>query len=104
MHAIVSTGGKQYRLAAGDRVDVEKLDGNVGDTVTLADVLLVSDASGGTRIGAPTVANASVVCRILAQDKNKKVIVFKSKKRKGYKRKLGHRQPYTRLHVETINV
>jgi len=103
MHAIVSTGGKQYRLSVGDRVDVEKIEGAVGDSVILSDVLLITDESGNTRIGTPTVPNASVVCRILEQGKNKKLIVFKSKRRKGYKRKLGHRQPYTRLHVEAIN-
>lgn len=104
MHAIVTTGGKQYRLSVGDRVDVEKIEGDVGEEVTLTKVLLVSDGAGHTRIGTPTVPNASVVCRIVAQDKNKKVIVFKSKRRKGYKRKLGHRQPYTRLQVEAIHI
>ncbi|MBM3215174.1 50S ribosomal protein L21 [Candidatus Poribacteria bacterium] len=103
MHAIVTTGGKQYRVAVGEMLDVEKLDGDVGDQVTLSDVRLVSLDSGETKIGTPQVENAAVVCEIVAQDKNKKLIVFKSKRRKGYKRKLGHRQPFTRLRVEAIN-
>lgn len=104
MYAIFSTGGKQYRASVGDMLDVEKLDGAVGEELSLGSVLLVQDESGETHIGAPTVPNAAVVCKVVAQDKNKKIIVFKSKKRKGYKRKLGHRQPYTRLLVEAIQV
>lgn len=104
MYAVFTTGGKQYRVSVGDLLDVETIQGDVGAEVVLQDVLAVSDAEGKTTFGTPIVPNASVVCRIVAQDKNKKVIVFRKERRKGYKRKLGHRQPYTRLQIEAIQV
>jgi len=103
MYAIVRTGGKQYQVAGGDKLRVEKLEGNVGDTVELDDVLMVVDGED-VQIGQPVVENARVVAEITEQGKDKKVIVFKKKKRKGYKLKKGHRQHYTALEIKEITV
>ena len=102
MYAIVRTGGKQYQVEAGDTLRVEKLLGDVGDTVELADVLLVVDGET-VRIGQPMVDGAKVVARIVEQGRHKKIIVFKKKRRKGYQVKKGHRQMYTALNIETIS-
>ncbi len=104
MYAIVTTGGKQYRASVGDMIDVEKLPGDVGDEFTLSEVLLVSVGEGDVRVGSPTVENATVACSVVKQDKNSKIVVYKSKRRKGYARKQGHRQSYTRIRVDAINV
>lgn len=101
MYAIIRTGGKQYQVAPGERLRVEKLAGEVGDTVELADVLLVADGSE-IKVGHPVVEGAKVTARIIEQDKAKKVLVFKKKRRKGYRLKKGHRQPYTALEVKEI--
>jgi len=101
MFAVIRTGGKQARVAPGDSIRVEKLEGAVGDTVELADVLLVGD-DGGPRVGTPTVDGAKVVGTITAQDRADKITVFKMKRRKGYRRKQGHRQAYTELRVDRI--
>ncbi len=102
MYAVVKTGGKQYQVAPGDILRVEKLPGEVGDTVELDEVLLVADG-GDVRIGQPLVEGARVSATILAQDKARKVLVFKKKRRKGYKVKRGHRQPFTALEIKAIN-
>ena len=102
MYAVVATGGKQYRAAVGDMIDVEKVEGEVGSEVTLSDVLMVADDEGKVSVGRPTVENAEVACTIVKHDRNPKIIVFKSKRRKGYQRRLGHRQHYTRLRIENI--
>ena len=102
MYAIIRTGGKQYQVAAGDTLRVEKLKGNVGDTVELSDVLLVADGED-IKIGQPVVEGASVVAKISEQGKAKKVLVFKMKRRKGYRVKRGHRQQYTALTIEEIS-
>lgn len=101
MYAIVRTGGKQYQVACGDRLRVEKLEGNVGDTVDLDDVLMVVDGQE-VQVGKPVLEGAKVVAKIAEQGKGKKVIVFKKKRRKGYRLKRGHRQSYTALQVEEI--
>jgi large subunit ribosomal protein L21 len=101
MYAIVRTGGKQYQVAAGDKLRVEKLDGEVGDTVELADVLLVAEG-GDVKVGAPVVDGAKVVAKIVEQGKAKKVLVFKKKRRKGYQVMRGHRQLFTALSIELI--
>ncbi|MFH1218082.1 MAG: 50S ribosomal protein L21 [Pseudomonadota bacterium] len=103
MYAIIRTGGKQYQVAAGERLRVEKLAGEVGDTVELNDVLLVA-AGDDIKIGRPVVDGAKVTARIVEQDKDKKIIVFKKKRRKGYKLRKGHRQPYTALEIKEITV
>ena len=102
MYAIVRTGGKQYQVEAGDTLRVEKLQGEVGDTVELAEVLLVGDGETDT-IGQPQVDGAKVVAKIVEQGRHKKVIVFKKRKRQGYQVKNGHRQMYTALTIETIS-
>ncbi len=101
MYAIIRTGGKQYQVAAGDTLRVEKLQGQVGDTVELSDVLLV--ANGETiQVGAPAVEGAKVVAKIVEQGKAKKVLVFKKKRRKGYRVLRGHRQLFTALSIQEI--
>ena len=100
-YAVIRTGGKQYRVSEGDLVKVEKLDGEVGEKVTLADVLFIGD-NGTVRIGAPVVANARVVGEIISQAKAKKVVVFKKKRRKSYSRQRGHRQHQTTLKITGI--
>ena len=101
MYAIVRTGGKQYQVAAGDTLRVEKLQGQVGDTVELSDVLLVADGDN-IRVGTPALEGARVVAKIVEQGKSKKVLVFKKKKRKGYRVLRGHRQFFTALSIEEI--
>jgi large subunit ribosomal protein L21 len=102
MYAVIKTGGKQYRVAQGDRLRVEKLAGNVGDTVTLDQVLLVGEGEG-VKVGAPLVGGAKVQAKIVAQDRGKKIIIFKFRRRKNYRRKTGHRQPFTALEITGIN-
>ena len=102
MYAIVRTGGKQYQVAAGDKLRVEKLPGNVGDTVELSDILMVVDGEK-ISIGQPVLEGAKVVAKIAEQGKDKKVLVFKMKRRKGYRVKRGHRQQYTALTIEEIS-
>ena len=102
MYAIVETGGKQFRVQEGDVVFVEKLNAEPETTVTLDKVLLVSNADT-INVGAPYVEGATVSAKVLAQGKAKKIIVFKFKPKKGYKRKQGHRQLYTKLQIEKIN-
>jgi large subunit ribosomal protein L21 len=102
MYAIIRTGGKQYQVAAGDTLRVEKLKGEVGDTVELSDVLLVADGDD-VKVGRPLVEGARVVAKIAEQGKAKKVLVFKKKKRKGYKVLRGHRQLFTALTIEEIS-
>ncbi|BDD87123.1 50S ribosomal protein L21 [Desulfofustis limnaeus] len=102
MYAIVKTGGKQYQVAAGEQVRVEKLAGNVGDTVELDEVLLIADGDH-VEVGQPVVAGATVVATIAEQGKDKKIRVFKKKRRKGYRLTKGHRQAYTALKIAEIN-
>ena len=102
MYAIIRTGGKQYQVSAGDRLRVEKLTGDIGDTVEIDDVLLVADGEDVT-IGQPVVDSAKVTALIVEQGKHKKVVVFKKKRRKGYKLKKGHRQQFTALEIKEIS-
>ncbi len=101
MYAVIKTGGKQYRVAEGDTLRVEKLDGTVGQNLTFDEVLMV----GGEKVsvGKPLVKGATVTAEIVAQDRAKKVIVFKMKRRKNYRRKQGHRQPYTEIRITGIS-
>lgn len=102
-YAVIKTGGKQYRVAPGDKLRVEKLPGNVGDAITLGEVLLVSGAAGASpKVGRPLVAGAEVEAKITAQDRGKKVIIFKFRRRKNYRRKTGHRQSFTALEITQI--
>lgn len=100
MYAVIKTGGKQYRVAEGDKLHVEKLAGEAGDEISFDEVLLVGGDS--TKVGTPTVAGASVKAKIVSQDRGKKIVVFKFKRRKNYRRKQGHRQPYTQIQITGI--
>ncbi len=101
MYAIVQTGGKQFQVAKGDILEIEKLDAQEGDQVSLDQVLLIRDGET-LQIGRPVVENASVKAKVLAHDKGKKVVVFKFKRRKQYRRTKGHRQHLTRIKIEDI--
>jgi large subunit ribosomal protein L21 len=101
MYAVFQTGGKQYKASEGDLVRVERLDGQVGDEVLIKEVLMTADDQD-IQIGTPLVANVQVMGRIVEQDRARKIIVFKHKRRKGYRRKMGHRQPYTCLRIDKI--
>lgn len=101
MYAIVETGGKQYRIEEGSTVYVEKLTINEGEKVTLDQVLAVSK-DGSLSVGEPYVAGASVEATVLENGKADKIIVFKYKRKKDYRRKQGHRQPYTKLKIDAI--
>ncbi len=100
MYAVFKTGGKQYRVAAGDKLRVEKLPGNVGDAVSFDSVLLV--AGDTLKLGRPLVGGAKVEAKIVGQGLGKKLVVFKFRRRKNYRRKRGHRQPFTALEITNI--
>jgi len=101
MYAIIATGGKQYKVAEGDIIKVEKLSLEAGQTVTFEEVLVVNN--GDLVVGNPTVANASVSATVVEEGKNKKIIVYRYKRKSGYHKKNGHRQPYTKVKIEKIN-
>ncbi|MAE94811.1 MAG: 50S ribosomal protein L21 [Planctomycetota bacterium] len=102
MYAVVKTGGKQVRVTPGQAVRVEKLTGAVGDAIEFGEVLLVG-GEGNPKVGTPLVEGAKVTGTITAQDRGPKITIFKMKRRKGYRRKQGHRQSYTEVRVESIN-
>jgi large subunit ribosomal protein L21 len=102
MYAVVRTGGKQYRVAAGDVLEVEKLDGAVGDTVTLSDVLLVADGDT-VSVGQPVVPGAAVMARITGQYRGDKIKVFRYRPKKRIRVRKGHRQYLTRLEIQSIS-
>ncbi|NJD61096.1 MAG: 50S ribosomal protein L21 [Deltaproteobacteria bacterium] len=103
MYAVVRSGGKQVRVSPGDIVNVEKLAVETGATVELTDVLLVS-SEAGTTVGTPVVPNARVICQALGEGKAKKIVIYRYKRRKGFAKKQGHRQPFTRLSIQEIRV
>jgi large subunit ribosomal protein L21 len=102
MYAVIATGGKQYRVAEGDRVRVEKLAGAAGDKIVFDRVLMVGGGDAA-KLGAPRLDKASVEAEITDQGRARKIVVFKFKRRKKYRRKQGHRQPYTELRITKIN-
>ena len=102
MYAVFASGGKQHRVQLDTLIDIEKLDAPVGEEVTLSEILAIGDGKGNVKIGTPYLENVAVIGKIVQQDKDKKIVVFKSKRRKGYKRKLGHRQRFTRLRITEI--
>ena len=102
MYAIIETGGKQYRVEQGDIVFIEKLNANTDDVVTFDKVIVIS-SEGKTSIGAPYVKGATVIAKVLKNGKAKKINVFTYKSKKDVKRKLGHRQPYTKVQIDSIN-
>ena len=101
MYAVIQTGGKQYRVAQGDDVFLEKLPGQAGDPVVFDKVLMTSDGEN-VRVGKPFLENAKVVGRLKRQDKSKKIVVFKFKRRKGFRKTRGHRQPFSLVKIESI--
>ena len=103
MHAIIETGGKQYKVAEGDTLFIEKLPAEAGDAVTFRKVLAVIDGDKLT-VGTPVVEGAKVDASVVENGRGKKVIVFKYKPKKGYRRKQGHRQPYTKVTIGKISV
>jgi large subunit ribosomal protein L21 len=100
-YAVIATGGKQYRVQVGDRITVERLHDEAGTDITLDQVLLVG-GNGDTKIGTPVVEGAAVTAHIDAHDRGEKIVVFKFKKRKRYRRRTGHRQEQTRLTITGI--
>ena len=103
MHAIIETGGKQYKVAEGDTLFIEKLPVEAGEAVTFDKVLAVIDGDNIT-VGTPVVEGAKVDASVVKNGKGKKIIVFKYKPKKGYRRKQGHRQPYTKVTIGKISV
>ncbi|MBO5564112.1 MAG: 50S ribosomal protein L21 [Lachnospiraceae bacterium] len=101
MYAIIATGGKQYKVSEGDIIEVEKLEAETGDTVKFDDVLAVGGDS--LKVGADVKA-ASVSATVMEQGKQKKVVVYRYKPKKGYHKKNGHRQPFTRVKIESISI
>ena len=101
MYAIIATGGKQYKVSEGDVIKIEKLGKADGESVTFDKVLLVSDKE--TVVGNPTVAGATVTASVVCEGKDKKVIVYKYKRKTGYHKKNGHRQLFTKVKIDKIN-
>jgi len=101
MYALIKTGGKQYRVAEGDTLRVEKIEGEVGEVVEFEEVLMIANGER-VEIGRPMLKDSKVVGEIVEQGKGEKIIVFKSKRRKGYRKKQGHRQQYTALRIKEI--
>ena len=103
MYAVIVTGGKQYRVGPDDRLTVERLAGAVGSMVALERVLMIGEAGHAPVVGTPTVPKAAVFAEILAQEQGDKVVVFKKRRRKNYRRRVGHRQELTRLRIVGVS-
>jgi large subunit ribosomal protein L21 len=104
MYAVLKTGGKQYKVKADDLLDVEMLDGEVGTIVNFTEVLAVGEEGGKLQVGTPLLVGTSVTATITDQFRGKKLIAFKQKRRKGYRRKVGHRQELTKVKITAINI
>ncbi len=102
MYAVIETGGKQYKVSEGDVIFIEKLEAAEGEAVTFDKVLVVADGEK-VNVGAPVVLGATVTAKVEKQGKAKKIYVFKMKRKKNYRRKKGHRQPFTKVTIEKIN-
>ena len=102
-YAVIRTGGKQYRVSPGELLRVESLSGDKGSDITFSEVLLTA-AEGAVQVGTPLVSGVTVSARIVSHGKEKKIIVFKKKRRKNYSRKQGHRQHFTAVQIKTINL
>jgi large subunit ribosomal protein L21 len=104
MYAIVKTGGKQLKVCPGDIVRIDKIDGDVGNEVIFKDVLMVVDPDNNTHVGKPILEDAKILGQIIKHPKGNKIIIFKFKRRKGYKKKTGHRQLFTEVKINEILV
>lgn len=102
MHAVVKTGGKQYRIQEGDTLRVEKLDADEGSNITLEQVLLIADGDN-IQIGAPYVKGGSISATVKSHGRGKKINIIKLRRRKHYRKRMGHRQYFTELHIDTIS-
>jgi len=102
MYAVIESGGKQYKVSEGTVLKVEKLEAAAGDRLSIDKVLMVNDENGNVKVGNPLVSNARVEVEVMEQGREKKVVVFKYKRRKNYRKKQGHRQPFTRIKVLKI--
>jgi large subunit ribosomal protein L21 len=102
-YAVIRTGGKQYRVSPGELLRVESLPGELGNEITFSEVLLTS-ADGVVQVGTPLVSGSSVTARIVQHGKERKILVFKKKRRKNYRRKRGHRQHFTAVQIKTVNL
>lgn len=102
MYAVIETGGKQHKVSEGEFLKIEKLDLEAGTEVTFDKVMMVKTADDAVKIGAPYVENASVKAEVVEQGKDKKIVVFKYKRKKNYQRKQGHRQQYTAVRITSI--
>ncbi len=103
MYAVFQSGGKQYKVSTGEEIRVEKLSGDVGEDVVFDKVLMASDGES-VQVGSPYLGDARVKGKIARQDKSKKIVVFKYKRRKGYRNTRGHRQPYTLVRIEGVEM
>ncbi len=103
MHAVIKTGGKQYIVKPGDVIDIEKISGEPGEEVNFEEVLLVSADGEDVKVGSPVVESARVEGRVVRQKKGEKIVVFKFKRRKGYRKKAGHRQSLTSVEITNIS-
>ena len=101
-YAIFETGGKQYRVKEGDEIYIERLDSEADDKVTFGNVLAIT-SDNNSKIGAPYIEGAKIEASVVKNGKSKKIIVYKMRRRKGYRRKQGHRQPYTKISIEKIS-
>ncbi len=101
MYAVIKTGGKQYKVAAGERIKVEQIAANVGQEIVIAQVLAVGSGAD-LKVGSPLVAGASVNATVVAQGKHDKVLIFKMRRRKHYRKSQGHRQTYTELQINAV--
>jgi large subunit ribosomal protein L21 len=102
MYAVIESGGKQYKVSEGTVLKVEKLEAAAGDRLSIDKVLMVNDENGNVKVGNPMVSNARVEVEVVEQGRHKKVVVFKYKRRKNYRKKQGHRQPFTKIRVLKI--
>ncbi|MDK9724997.1 MAG: 50S ribosomal protein L21 [Sterolibacteriaceae bacterium MAG5] len=102
MYAVIKTGGKQYRVAAGEKIKVEQIPAEVGAEITLDQVLMVGEGES-VKVGSPLVAGAKVTAKVLAQGRHDKVKIFKMRRRKHYQKHQGHRQNYTEIQIGTIS-
>ena len=102
MYAVIKTGGKQYRVVAGQKLKIEQIAADIGQQITLTEVLAVGSGESLV-VGAPLVSGASVVAKVLSQGRHDKVRIFKMRRRKHYQKRQGHRQNYTEIQIETVN-